>query len=345
MRGNNSKTLLACGGLCLALVVAACGSSSSSSTSGAKASSSSSSGAVKVGLIMPCPTNDLSWCQQGYQAALTLQQQGLISLKYVANAPQDTTSASQLMEQYARAGDKLVIGHSSWQPAAFAAAKPFPNTDFAYGGGGSTTTNVATYNEPIYQPAYLAGIIAAGLTKTNKIGGIAGPNVPLCHAELASFFAGAKTVNPKITALTTFDGDWNDITKGKQATLAQASEGADVFLACGGGPASGMVEAIKQNNLSGFAYVADMSSLAPKNVVGSIIYNLVPYFKAMVQDAKNGTFKPAKAYTFGLAQNGVYLQLNPSYSVAKIPANVMAREQKALTEIKSGKLTVPFVGS
>jgi len=344
-----SKCLCICG-LGLALVMAGCGSSSSSSSSassGASASSttSSSSGPLSVGLVLPCPTNDLSWCQQGYQAAQTLQQQGLIKFHYLANAPQDTASASQIMERYAKAGDKLVIGHSSWQDAAFAAGKAIPGTDFAYGGGGQTATNVATYNEPIYQAGYLAGIIAAGISKKGKIGGIAGPDVPLCHAELAAFDAGAKSVDPSIQTTNTYDGDWNDITKGKQATLAQASQGADVFLACGGGPASGMVQAIKQENLSGFGYVADMSSLAPKNVVGSIIYNLVPYFTAMVHDVDSGTYRPGKAYTFGLAQNGVYLKLNPSYAVTKIPASSTAAMQKALAAVKAGKLTVPNIGS
>lgn len=356
MRSICSKCLCICG-LGLAIVMAGCGSSSSSSGGGSasggatasssttSASSSGGSGPLSVGLVLPCPTNDLSWCQQGYQAARTLQQQGLIKFHYLANAPQDTASASQIMERYAKTGDKLVIGHSSWQDAAFAAGKAIPGTDFAYGGGGETSTNVATYNEPIYQPAYLAGIIAAGISKKGKIGGIAGPDVPLCHSELESFDAGAKSVDPNIKTTNTYDGDWNDITKGKQATLAQASQGADVFLACGGGPASGMVQAIKQENLSGFGYVADMSPLAPKNVVGSIVYNLVPYFTAMVHDAQNGTFKPAKAYTFGLAQNGVYLDLNKSYAVTKIPASSTAAMQKALAAIKAGKFTVPDIGS
>ena len=344
MRSRYKRTLGGCA-IGVAILVAGCGSSNSSSTSSVKSSSTSaaksSSSPLKVGLLLPCPTNDLSWCQQGYTAAVSLQKQGLITFHYLANAPQDTASASQAMEQYARAGDQLVIGHSSWQPAAFAAAKAFPNTDFAYGGGGQTTNNVATYNEPIYQAAYLAGMIAAGITKTGKIGGIAGPDVPLCSAELQAFYAGAKRVRPSIKTLTTYDGDYNGIPPAKQATLAQASEGADVFIACGGGPASGMVEAIKQQNLSGFAYVADMSSLAPKNVTGSIIYNLEPYFKAMVKAVKNGTFRPGKSYTFGLAQDGVSLKLNPSYSVTKIPAKVLSEEQKVQTEIQQGKFTVP----
>ena len=75
--------------------------------------------------------------------------------------------------------------------------------------------------------------------------------MPLCHSELAASDAGAKSVDPSIQTTNTYDGDWNDITKGKQATLAQASQGAAI-PGRGGGPASGMVQAIKQENLSGF---------------------------------------------------------------------------------------------
>ena len=106
-------------------------------------------------------------------------------------------------------------------------------------------------------------------------------------------------------------GDWNDVAKGKQATQAQIDQGADVTIGCGGAPANGMVEAIKEADVSGFGYVGDMNAQAPKNMVGSIIYNLEPYYEAAVEDVRTDSFRPAKRYEFGLADGGVEPQAQP----------------------------------
>ena len=216
---------------------------------------------------------------------------------------------TRVLAQYAQAGTQLLLAHSTWQDAAFDVAKQFPDVNIA-SYAFELRDNVAILEEPIYQAAYLAGMLAGGLTESNTIGGSAGQDVPLCHAELEAFEDGAKRTNKQVKMIDTYIGDWNDAAKGKQATQAQIDQGADVVIACGGGPATGMAQAIKEANISGFGYVGDMSSQAPENMVGSVLYNLEPYFKAAVDDVKNDTFRPAKRYEFGLADGGVSLQLN-----------------------------------
>lgn len=295
---------------------------------------------VKTAIVLPCATSD-PWCKQGYDAAKALQKQGAIDLKVTTNAPQDTAGVTRVLAQYAQAGTQLLLAHSTWQDAAFDVAKQFPDVDIATYAF-ELRDNVAILEEPIYQAAYLAGMLAGGLTESNTIGGSAGQDVPLCHAELEAFAAGAKRINKQIKAINTYIGDWNDAAKGKQATQAQIDQGADVVIACGGGPATGMAQAIKEANISGFGYVGDMSSQAPKNMVGSVMYNLKPYFKAAVDDVKNDKFRPAKRYEFGLADGGVSLKLNDGYSVKKIPADVMDQMEKVQQQIKSGQFKVPY---
>jgi basic membrane protein A len=320
-----------------ALLLAACGSSSSSSSGGA----STSSAAVKMALVLPCGSSD-PWCNQGYNAAQRLKSQGVVDLKVTTNAPQDTAGASQVIRQYAEAGEQLVIAYSTWPDATNPVATQFSKVDFATFGI-KPTQNVALFDEPIYQAAYLAGIIAGGITKSKVISGAAGQDVPLCHAEMQAFEAGAKSVNPKIKQLTTYIGDWNDVAKSQQAIVGQISQGSDVVLACGGAQANAMEQAVKAHNVSGFGYVSDTSAQSPKNTVGTIIYDPYPYFKQMAEAAKAGTFQPAKLYSFGLPQGGVKLQLNPQYSVAKIPASVTTKMQKVQSQIMNGTFKVPYI--
>lgn len=295
---------------------------------------------VKVALVLPCPTNDGSWCQQAFVAAKRLQNEGLIELKYLSNAPQDTPGASQVIQRYAAGGAQLVIAHSAYQDAAFNAAKRFSKTPIVFAGGGKVGGNVSTYEEPIYQPAYLAGILAAGINKTGTIGGLAAFDIPLCHAQMEAFKAGAESVKKDIEQVTTYIGDWGDVAKAKNATLAAADQGADVFVVCGGGPAAGMISALKERNLSGFGYVGNQNALAPKNMVASLVYDLYPIFKALVQDVSNGAYK-GKVYDLGLAS--FQLPLNPRYSAGTIPPAVLAKMKAAQKAILGGKLKVPYV--
>lgn len=294
---------------------------------------------LKVALVLPCPTNDGSWCQQAFIAAKKLQKEGLIDLKFVSNAPQDTPGASQVIQRFAAGGSQLVIAHSAYQDAAWNAAKRFPKTPIVFAGGGKVGANVATYEEPIYQPAYLAGMLAAGINKTGTIGGLAAFDIPLCHAQMEAFKAGAKSINKSIKQVTTYIGDWADVAKAKNATLAAADQGADVFTVCGGGPAAGMISALKEKNLSGFGYVGNQNSLASKQMVGSLVYNLYPIFKALVKDVQAGTYK-GKDYDLGLAS--FQLALNSKYVAGKIPPAVLAKMKAKQVAILAGKFKVPY---
>jgi basic membrane protein A len=334
----------------LMVLFAACGSSdngggSTSTAAGGSASTTSSSAAKKVGmaLVLPCGSSD-PWCNQGYNAAQKLASEGVVDLKVTTGAPQDTAGASQVIRQYAQTGKQLVVAYSTWADATNPVATKFPKTNFATFGI-KPTANVALFDEPIYQGAYLAGMIAGGITKSNVISGAAGQDVPLCHAEMKAFEAGAKRTNPKVKQLTTYVGDWNDAAKSKQAILGQINQHSDVVLACGGAQATGMGQAIKGKNVSGFGYVSDTSSQAPKNIAGTVIYDPYPYFKKMAQDAGAGKFQPAKTYSFGMPQGGVKLQLNQSFSVAKIPGSVSSEVDKVQKQIMDGSFKVPYVAS
>jgi basic membrane protein A and related proteins len=328
----------------LALGIVACGDDDDDGGGGggdnAKTQAEGGKKKVKTAILLPCPTSD-SWCKQGYDAAKALEAQGEVELKVTTNGPQDTAAVTRVLSQYAQEGNELLLAHSTFQDAAFAVADQFPDVNIATYSF-ELKENVAMLEEPIYQAAYLAGMLAGGITESNVIGGTAGQDVPLCHAELEAFQKGAERTNKQVKMIDTYIGDWNDVAKGQQAAQAQIDQKADVIIACGGAPANGMAEAIKEADISGFGYVGDMSARAPKNMVGSIIYNLEPYFKAAVDDVRNDSFRPAKKYNFGLADGGVSLKLNDGYSARKIPADVMDQMNKVQDQIKSGKFEVPY---
>ncbi len=88
---------------------------------------------------------------------------------------------------------------------------------------------------PDYQGAYLAGMLAAGTSKTGSVGWVGGMPAPNMLANLHAYEAGAKEVKPEIKVLHTFIGSWFDPPQAKEAAIAQVEQGADVLSAQGVG--------------------------------------------------------------------------------------------------------------
>jgi basic membrane lipoprotein Med (substrate-binding protein (PBP1-ABC) superfamily) len=143
--------------------------------------------------------------------------------------------------------------------------------------------------------------------------------------------------------LETFIGDWQDVAKAKEAALAQADQGADVFVACGDGPSQGMIQAVKERGLTAFGYVGDESSLAPENVLASMVWKLSETWRQMVEDVRNGTFQPAKTYHSGIPEGGMQVELNPEYSATTIPQDVLDRMEQEQKRNESGAFEVPYI--
>ena len=77
----------------------------------------------------------------------------------------------------------------------------------------------------------MSGMIAGGMTKTNKIGMVGGYPIPEVNRLMNAFMAGAKEVNPKVEFMVTFINSWFDPPKAKEAAFAMIDKGADVMYA------------------------------------------------------------------------------------------------------------------
>ena len=118
------------------------------------------------------------------------------------------------------------------EAAARKVAKDFPKTWFLMGSSGKPQApNFSVFDNYIQEPAYLSGMIAGGMTKTNKIGMVGGFPIPEVNRLMNAFMAGAKEVNPKVEFSVSFINSWFDPPKAKEATFAMIDQGADVLYA------------------------------------------------------------------------------------------------------------------
>ncbi len=304
---------------------------------------------VSVAILLPCALNDLSWCQAAYEGVKQLESEGLIDLQVVDDAPFDAQGATRVMSGFAEEGVQLVIGHSFDYGAPIHEMAPdYPDVKFAWQGScggfcGVEGPNIADYFMPMHEPAYLSGILAGGITESGIIGANAGYDIPVCRATVEAFLLGAQEVRPDATRLDAFLGSWVDAALGKEATAAQAEQGADVFVACGNAGSFGMIQAAREQGLSAFGYVYDESSLAPDNVVASMSWQIGETYRQMVSDIAADAYQPF--YDVLMSDGGFEVQMNPDYSAGTVSAEAMDLYETRLQEVIDGTFEVPFIGS
>ena len=298
------------------------------------------SGEGKFGLILTGPRDDNSWNEAAYAALMALEADG-VEVTFTEQTPYPDTA--RILRELSDAGYQMIIGHSfGHQDAVFEVAEEYPDVNFAWGGGiGRTGKNVADYDQPFYEAAYLVGIIAGHVSETGKLGAVYGFDIPACHSMGKSMLEGARTVNPDAELLFTAAGDWYDISKAKEAALAQSDAGVDYWVSCGQGPTFGTIEAAKEKGGYATGYVGDMTEAGPEVVLTNIVWNLEPMFREMMKQTQEGSFDNPY-YRHGVAEEGLDILINPDLA-DKIPPEAMEQVEAAKAQIISGEFVVPFV--
>lgn len=297
--------------------------------------------APSIALVLIGPKDDHSWAEAAFNALQAEAENGVTTAFSESVGDADV---GRVMREYVDQGFDMIVAHSfSYQDAVFEVAGENPEVGFAWAGGiNGTAENVADYDQPFYEPAYLVGILAGSVSESGSLGALYGFDIPACHSMGEAMLAGAKTVNPDATLTVTAVGDWGDVSAAKEAGLAQVdTAGVDYWIGCGEGPTLGSIEAAKETGGYATGYVGDMSELAPDVVLSSIVWNMSPIFSTMYDEIAAGSFK-GTFYRFGIADDALDMVINPALA-DKVPAEATTAIEEAKAAIKDGSLEVPFV--
>ncbi len=135
-----------------------------------------------------------------------------------------------------------------------------------------------------YEGAYLLGVMAASLTKTNHIGTVAALDIPFLHRYTDAYAEGARYVNPDIQVEIRWVGGENpfgDPARAKEQALAIFSTGADQIFSAAAGGDLGVFEGAAQNDY--FAYGVDVN--ACPTTPGRIVDNMQKHIDVAIVDA------------------------------------------------------------
>ena len=221
------------------------------------------------------------------------------------------------------------------EEAVRAVAADYPDIAFVFGsGGGPANPNFSVFDNWIHEPAYLAGMLAGGLTESGIIGIVGGVPVPEVNRISNAFIMGAQAVNPEVEAKVSFINSWFDPASAKEAALAQIDAGADVLYA----ERAGVIEAAVQEGLIAVGNMSDQSADGPDNVVTSVTWNMTPTVEYIVDQVAGGTYTSQDLKDFSMVGKGG-AALAP-INEALVPADLLETVQSKEAEIVSGLFRV-----
>ncbi|HEV8356237.1 MAG TPA: BMP family protein [Gemmatimonadales bacterium] len=304
----------------------------------AKRAESPSSTALRVALVTPGSVADQAW-NSGAFAGLNLIRDSLGALvsHVEARTPGEQEEA---LRTYAVQGYDLVFGHGfEFQAPSERIGAEHPHTIFVVTSGERVATagNVVPMVFGIEEGTYLAGMVAGGLTRSNKIGFVGGIELPPIQRGYSGWVNGAKAVNPRVESRVAYLNTFDDVAAGREAALAMIRLGVDMLHHNADQAALGLFQAVKESpGVYAFGANADQRALAPDRVLGSVVIDLPKAFLAIAREVKAGRFTP-RVETFGLA--GGVLRYDPNPALAgKVPAALQARIKAAADSIIAGTL-------
>lgn len=290
---------------------------------------------LKVAAVYTVPFEQ-QWVGRIHKALKAAEARGEIDYKATENVA--NADYERVMREYATGGNQLILGEAfAVEAAARKVAKDFPKTMFLLGSSGKPVApNFSVFDNYIQEPAYLTGMIAGGMTKSNRIGMVGGFPIPEVNRLMQAFMAGAKETNPKVEFTVAFINSWFDPPKAKEAAFAMVDKGADVLYA----ERFGVSDAAKERKVLAIGNVIDTQAQYPETVVASALWNMEPTIERALSLVKSGKFT-AEDYGPWSTMKNKGSELSPLGTFAsKVPADVVAKVKAKEADIRSGKTTI-----
>lgn len=307
----------------------------------------SAQAALKVGMVADVGgLNDHSFNQLTYQGLLEAEKQ--LGVKGTAVVATNQSDYIPDMTRYANGGYDLVIGVGFlMQDAIEKVSAEFPKVKFLLIDTPVTDRpNVTSAIFASQQIGFLAGALAAlveqdksvnlpGLTHNGIIGVVAGMQIPPVDIYMAGYFQGAHYIDPNITVLHGYTGNFDDPASGKALALAQHSKGADIVYQLAGGTGLGVIQAAKDDGFYAIGADSNQAYLAPENVLTSTskLVNVAVF--DTVKNLQEGKFTPG-VVTYDLQNHGVDI----SPILKGVPASIVEKVEALKQDIIDGKITV-----
>ena len=290
---------------------------------------------LKIAFAYIGPVGDGGWSYAHDNARKALEKEfgDKIATTFVENVP-GSADAERVLRDFVGQGNKLVFGTTfGYMESMVRVAADHPEVKFEHATGYKTAENLRTYDSRTYEGAYLAGVIAGGMTKTNTLGVVGSVPIPEVLRNINSFTLGALSVNPKIKTKVVWVNEWFSPPKETEAATSLINGGADVLFQ--NTDSAAVLKTAQEKGARAFGWDSDMTGYGPKAHLGSAVINWVPYYTKSVNDVLNGTWSSGAAW-WGVKEGAIDL-----VSIADdVPADIRAKVDEVKSGLKNGSFAI-----
>jgi basic membrane lipoprotein Med (substrate-binding protein (PBP1-ABC) superfamily) len=274
-----------------------------------------------------------------HQACLKAQKE-MGNIEYEFTEKIAAADFEKVMREYAERGFDLIVGDAflAGEDPARRVAKDYPEIAFAFGSEfGPVAPNFSVFDNWIHEPAYLCGVIAGRMTKSNVLGVVAAIPIGEVNRLVNAFKAGALKVNPKVKVKISYIGGWFDPPKAKEAAIAQIEAGADLIYA----ERFGVFEAAKEKGVLAFGNMSDQNALAPGVVITGPVWDMYPTIKFAIEMVQKKAWVSMDLGEWSMMGKGGS-RLAPYHGFEKtLPVNVLKEVSDLEQKIINGTYRVP----
>ena len=299
---------------------------------------------LKVAFAYVGPPGDGGWTFAHDNARKALEKEfgDKIVTSFVEKVPEGA-DAERVFRDMVGQGNKLIFGTTfGYMEPMLKVAADAKDVKFEHATGYKQAENMRTYDSRTYQGAYMAGVIAGGMTKTNTIGVVGSIPIPEVIRNINSFTLGAQSVNPKIKTKVVWVNEWFNPPKETEAAQSLINGGADVLMQNTDSPA--VLQTAEKAGKYAFGWDSDMTAYAPKAHLGSAVINWAPYYIKATQEALDGSWKGGTASWWGVKEGAIdFVSISD-----KVPAELKAKLETVKAGLKDGTFEIwkgPITGN
>ncbi|MBM3493622.1 MAG: BMP family ABC transporter substrate-binding protein [Armatimonadetes bacterium] len=264
-----------------------------------------------------------------------------IAARYVESKEQSDykTNLAALADQ----GNQIVFAIGYLMEDALKEVAPrYPKTRFVIiDGSAPPLDNCQSVKYREEEGAFMAGFVAASVSKTKTLGFIGGMEGPLIKKFECGYRAGALTAHPTSRVIVKYVGSWTDVAKGKEFGRAAVQQGADMLFHAAGKAGLGVLDAAAEapEGVYGIGVDRDQDEEHPGRVLTSMMKDVEGAVYRSVKDLAQGTWKSGERI-LGVKEGGV--KLSPMrYTSKHVPDDVRTRLEKVTRLISDGSLSPP----
>jgi simple sugar transport system substrate-binding protein len=283
---------------------------------------------LKIAFAYVGPVGDGGWTFAHDNARKALEKEfgDKIVTSFVENVP-ESADAERVIRDMAGQGNKLIFGTTfGYMDPMLKVAADTKGVFFEHATGYKQSENMRTYDTRTYEGAYMAGVIAGKMTKTNVLGVVASVAIPEVLRNINAFTLGAQSGNPKIKTKVVWIGEWFNPPKESEAATSLINGGADILFQNTDSPA--VLKTAQEKGKRAFGWDSDMSAYAPKAHLASSAINWAPYYIKATKEVLDGSWKGGGNSWWGVKEGAI--------DIVAIADDVPAETKAKIDEVKAG---------